>query len=83
VRADVSRVDEEASDAAGDRVVVSFGVSNPTIGSLERFDHPVPSFLAVGLARGLDASVAVETTPAEGDRADYVVTCTVVSENAE
>lgn len=82
VRADVSRLDEEASDAPGGRVV-SFGVSNPTIASLERFDHPVQSFLAVGLARGLDAPVAVETTPAEGDRADYVVTCTVVSENAE
>jgi hypothetical protein len=69
-----------ANGASGDgdpAAVVSFGVTDPTIGSLDRFDHPIPSFLAVGLARGVDAPVAVETTAADGDRADFVVTCRV------
>ena len=83
VRADVSRPDQaDESGADESRIVVSFGVTDPTIGSLERFDHPVSSFLAVGLASGLDAPVEVDTTPAEGDRADYVVTCTVVADPA-
>lgn len=43
-------------------------------GSVDRFDHPLASFLAVGLAVGLDAPVTVETTPGSDDT-QAVVTC--------
>lgn len=54
----------------------TFGVVDSAFGPVDRFDHPIPSFLAVGLARGLDRPVAVETTVLEDDdHADYLVTC--------
>ena len=59
-------------DPAGGRV--SIAVAESAYGPLERFDHPVASFLGVGLAHGLDVPVTVETTPADG-RADSLVTC--------
>ncbi|QCC50368.1 hypothetical protein [Halapricum salinum] len=40
-------------------------VVDPRFGSLEQFDHPVASFLAVGFALSLDVPVTVET---ESDR---------------
>lgn len=54
---------------------ISIGVSDSVYGEVDRFDHPVASFLGVGVAVGLDESVAVETSIADGDRADYLVTC--------
>lgn len=59
-------------DPEGDRV--SIGITESAYGPLDRFDHPIESFLGVGFARGLDLPVTVETTPAEG-RADSLVTC--------
>ncbi|UPV76651.1 hypothetical protein M0R89_19155 (plasmid) [Halorussus limi] len=49
-------------------------VSESAYGPLDRFDNPVVSFLAVGLADALDAPVAVDVTETDG-RADYFVTC--------
>jgi hypothetical protein len=40
-------------------------VTEPRFGSLDQFDHPVASFLAVGFATGLDVAVTLE---AEADR---------------
>jgi hypothetical protein len=82
VRTDVARdgtgtVDGEDHPAD---VVVSFGVTDPTIPSVARFDHPIPSFLAVGLARGLARPVDVTITEPEEGRADVLVTCRVVAE---
>lgn len=38
-------------------------VTNPTFGPLDRFDHPVVSFVGTSLASGLDRSVTVDRTP--------------------
>jgi hypothetical protein len=54
---------------------IDFEVINGLYGSTGGFDHPIQSFLAVGLAVGLDRPVLAETTGAEGDRPDCVVTC--------
>jgi len=59
-------------DPEGDRV--SIGVTGSAYGELDRFDHPIESFLGVGFARGRGVPVTVETTPAD-DRADTLVTC--------
>jgi hypothetical protein len=59
-------------DPEGGRV--SIGISGSAYGPLDRFDHPIESFLGVGFARGLTLPVTVETTPAD-DRADILVTC--------
>lgn len=50
-------------------------ITEPVYGPVDQFDHPVASFLGVGTAYALDTVVTVETTPAEGDRADFIVTC--------
>lgn len=65
---------ETTVDAASDRVTVRLGGS--LYGGPERFDHPALSFLAVGLARGLDTPVVM--TPKTADdagtlRATYTV----------
>ena len=53
---------------------VVFEITNSLYGPIGRFNHPVQSFLAVGLAVGFDQPVAVEKKAAEG-RSDHVVTC--------
>lgn len=60
-------------DATHGRLTV--GVGESVYGRVDRIDHPVASFLAVGLARGLGRPVTVEARPAEGDRVDFHVTC--------
>lgn len=56
-----------------DATQLTFGLSGCAYGSLQRFDHPIVSFLAVGVARGLDEPVRVDV--ADGGRADVVVSC--------
>jgi len=51
----------------------TFRIDDSAYGPVDRFDHPVSSFLAVGLAVGLARSIVAETT-AEGN-SSYVVTC--------
>lgn len=59
-------------DSEGDRV--TFAVSDSAFGSLDRIDHPVVSFLAVGMATARERPVTVDV--ARGDeRADWLVTC--------
>ena len=60
-------------DPGGGRV--SVGVSGSAFGPVDRFDHPIASFLAVGLATGLGEPVRLAAVTTGGDRADYVVTC--------
>ena len=60
-------------DSDEGRVTVAVGGS--AYGAIDRIDHPVASFLGVGLATGLERAVSVETRTADGDRADYLVTC--------
>ena len=53
--------------------LVRVEVSGATYGPLDRFDDPVVSFLAVGLADALGAPVAVEVRPGAGGD-EFVVT---------
>jgi hypothetical protein len=60
-------------DAAEDRLSVA--VADSAYGDVDRFDHPVPSFVATAVATALDRPVDVETEPVDDDRADVLVTC--------
>ncbi len=62
------------SDVTADGTRCVFGIDGSALGSVERFDHPIASFLAVGLAVGLDRPVEAEVTPGD-DRVDARVTC--------
>ena len=53
---------------------MTVGVVGSVYGPVDQFDHPVASFLAVGLAEGLDVPVSVQVESSTGD-ADAVVTC--------
>ncbi|WP_243645204.1 hypothetical protein [Natrarchaeobius chitinivorans] len=65
-----SSADPDVEPADG-RVTV--GISGSAVGPLDRFDHPIPSFVATGLAVGLERPVRVEVT--QGDqRSDWLVT---------
>lgn len=53
---------------------VSIGIDGSAYGAIDRFDHPVASLFATGLAVGLETPVTLEVTTGD-DRADYLVTC--------
>ena len=59
-------------DTERDRATVA--VSDSAFGDVDRFDHPVASFLAVGFAAGLERPIELEVTPSD-ERADWLVTC--------
>lgn len=63
-----------------DRVTVA--ITDSTFGDCDRFDHPVASFLAVGLAIGLERPVSLEVAAVD-TRADWLLTCRFVAEDAE
>lgn len=63
------------------RLVAS--ITDPIYGPVNQFDHPDASFLGVGIAYALDTTITVEATPAEGDQADFLVTCTWSPESAQ
>lgn len=54
-----------------DRVVVT--VSDSALGDVDRFDHPIVSFFAVGLAVGLDRPVSLEVT-SHGSQTEWIAT---------
>lgn len=51
------------------------GVSGSVYGPVNQFDHPVASFLGVGMAAGLDQPVTVSVTDTVDDRVDFLITC--------
>lgn len=59
-------------DTAGQRV--TFRVSGSAMGDPDRFDHPLASFLAVGVVAGLDRPVRLTVTEAD-EYADWLLTC--------
>ncbi|MCU4973222.1 hypothetical protein OB955_10755 [Halobacteria archaeon AArc-m2/3/4] len=61
---------------------LTVAVSGSAFGAVDRFDHPIASFLAVGLAVGLDTPVELEVARGD-DRADWLITCRWVDENRE
>lgn len=62
----VDRADSRA------RVEVPEGICGP----VDRFDHPVVSFLGVGLATGLGTPVSVRATETDAGQAAYRIVCT-------
>lgn len=65
-----------------ERNQVTFHVTDSVYGSVDRFDHPILSFLATGLAIGLNVAVTAETTQT-GNSSDYVITCTLLADQEE
>lgn len=71
---------EAAVESADDELTVT--VSGSAYGLVTQFDHPVASFIAVGVARGTEHPVCVTVTEADS-RADYRVRCQLVEAPAE
>lgn len=61
-------------DISADEDQIVFEITNPQFGSLSRFDHPVQSFLAVGLTRGLEAPITIEMVATGEDTARISLT---------
>ncbi|RRJ29458.1 hypothetical protein [Halocatena pleomorpha] len=59
---------------------VSIGVSDSRYGAVDRFDHPVASFIAVGVVRWAERPVTLESTTGKDERVDYLVSCSLESE---
>lgn len=53
---------------------VTFAVSASAFGAIDRFDHPLPSTLAAGLAAGLDEPIRLDVDRGD-ERHDWLVTC--------
>lgn len=68
-------VDSARADAASGDGRVTVAVAGSVYGPVEEFDHPVASFLGVGLAANLDRPVTTEVVAVESGAADYLVTC--------
>ena len=69
---ELARSAETDVDAGDGRATVA--ITDSAFGPIDRFDHPIPSFLAVGFAAGLERPVRLEIAPGD-DRADWLVTC--------
>ena len=54
---------------------LSVAIDDSAYGAVDRLDHPIMSFLGVGLAVGLDQPVTVESIRTDDDRAEYLVAC--------
>ncbi|ELY93041.1 hypothetical protein C482_20241 [Natrialba chahannaoensis JCM 10990] len=69
---ELARSTDVDSDPEHDRVTVA--ITGSAFGPVDRFDHPIGSFLAVGFATGLDRPITLEVSPDSG-QADWLVTC--------
>lgn len=54
---------------------ITIGVRGSSFGALDRFDHPVGSFVASALANELDVPVSMETRTADDRGTEFVVDC--------
>lgn len=70
-----------AVDADAGNGRITFRVSGSAFGDPDRFDHPLASFLAVGLAAGLDRQIRLEVDAAD-EYVDWLVTCRWTEESA-
>ena len=66
--------DAAAPDIDTETGRVTIAVTNSSFGDVDRFDHPIASLVAVGLATGLDRPVEL-SVPTGDDRSDWLVTC--------
>ncbi|ELY45800.1 hypothetical protein [Natronorubrum tibetense] len=69
---DLAREVKPTVDSADGRM--TFEISGGSLAPLDRFDHPIPSFIGVGLAVGLDRPIELEVDSSDG-RAEWLVTC--------
>lgn len=60
-------------DPGGDAVTI--GVRGSSFGTVDRFDHPVGSFVAAAIASELDVPVRMEVRAADDRRTEFVVDC--------
>lgn len=65
-------VDSATADVEAGRATVA--ISGSAFGPVDRFDHPIGSFLATGFAAGLERPTTLTVTPGD-DRADWLLTC--------
>ena len=68
-------LESASTDFAPDEGRLTVSCVGSAYGPIDRFDHPVKSFLAVGIATGLDTPVSVESVESTDDRTEYYVTC--------
>jgi hypothetical protein len=61
---------------------MSIGVYGSALGSIDRFDHPVVSFLGVGCASIVGRPITVSVTASEESGSEYIVTCTWSSDDS-
>lgn len=69
---ELARGAEPSVDADEGRVTVA--IESSAFGDVDRFDHPIASFFAVGLAESLDRPIELEVDPGDG-RTEWLVTC--------
>ena len=68
--------DDAVAELAADEGRVTIGVRGSTFGPIDRFDHPLPSFIAAGLAGGLHTPVERAAITTDDEQFEYVVTYT-------
>ncbi|WP_049987321.1 hypothetical protein [Halobellus rufus] len=61
------------TDITAEQHQLIFEITDAQFGPVSRFDHPIQSFLAVGLARGLDTPVIVEQVRTDADTATIAI----------
>ncbi|MCO8244756.1 hypothetical protein [Haladaptatus sp. AB643] len=71
-------VEGATTDVEAEDGQVTVGIDGSRYGPVDRFDHPVASFIAVGLAREMDRPVLLDCTTSEDDRVDYLITCSLL-----
>lgn len=61
-------------DVDGNEGRATVAIAGSTLGPVDRFDHPIASFVATGFAAAIDRPVTLEVVAGD-DRADWLVTC--------
>lgn len=64
------------ADVDPENAQATVGISGSTFGDVGRFNHPITSFIATGLAVGLQQPVRVDAITTDDDRFDYILTYT-------
>lgn len=68
--------DDAVLDHPLDENRLTIGIQGSTFGAVDRFDHPIVSFIATGLAVGLETPISMKTVDADDERFDYLLTYT-------
>lgn len=67
-------VDSATPDVDPEDSRLTVAIDGSVYGSLDRFDHPVASVIAVGLAAGLNTPVTLEQPTTNGDKSESLLT---------